>query len=53
MKQLTGWIVLIIGILLALPLIGVDALGTVTDGIAAWLIAIGILVLGIKEIMGK
>ena len=44
-------LVTLIGILLVLPLIGVEALGSVTDGITAWLIAIAILVIGIVGIV--
>ncbi len=53
MDTLTNWIVLIIGILLLLPLIGVDALGSVTEGIGAWLIMLGILVIAIKGLIAK
>ena len=44
-------LVTLIGVLLVLPLLGVDALGSVTDGIAAWLIAIAILIIGIVGIV--
>ena len=37
----------LVGILLVLPLIGVEALGTVTEGISAWIIALAVLLIGI------
>ncbi|MBT3642739.1 hypothetical protein HN604_02290 [archaeon] len=46
-----AWLVTLIGVLLILPLLGVDALGTVTEGVTAWLIAIAILIIGIIGIM--
>jgi len=49
MNKLTAWIVLIIGILLALPIVGVTAL----DAIAEYLVPLGVLVIGIGGIIGK
>ncbi|GBE19839.1 hypothetical protein BMS3Abin17_00569 [archaeon BMS3Abin17] len=50
MDKLTYWIVTVIGVLLALPLLSVTALqGTITD----WLIALGVLVIGVKGLLGK
>ena len=40
----------LVGILLILPLLGVTALGTVSEGIIAWVIAIAIIVIGIVGI---
>lgn len=51
MAKITAWLVTIIGVLLALPLIGIDQLGTVTDGILAWLIALAVLVIGITKLI--
>lgn len=47
MAKLTAWVVTIMGILLLLPLIGVTALAQFND----WLIAIGVLVVGIGKLM--
>ena len=47
MAKLTAWVVTILGIILLLPLIGVSALAGVQD----WLIAIGVLVVGIGKLM--
>ena len=48
MKKIISWIVAIIGILLVLPLIKVNQLqGPVTD----WLIALGVLAIGIIMII--
>lgn len=51
MKKVTGILVLIVGILLLLPLLGVTQLGSVTDGATAWIVAIVILVIGIMQLM--
>ena len=51
--DLKPYLVLLIGILLILPLIGVSQLGTVTDGITGWAIPIIILIIGIKMILKK
>jgi len=40
----------LVGILLLLPLLGVNAFGNVTEGILAWIIAIAIIVIGIVGI---
>ena len=48
MHKLTGWIFLVIGILMLLPLIGVG-LGEV----GTWLITLGFLVIGIIKITAK
>jgi len=51
MAKLTAWLVTLLGVLLILPLIGITQLGTVTDGILAWLIAIVVLVVGISKLL--
>ena len=51
MAKLTAWLVTLLGILLILPLLGVTQLGTVTDGILAWIIALDILVIGIGNLI--
>ena len=40
-------LVTLMGILLILPLIGVTALGDLTQGITAWVVALAVLVIGI------
>ncbi len=47
MAKLTAWLVTIIGVLLILPLLGVTQLAAYND----WLIAIGVLVIGIGKLM--
>ena len=47
MAKLTAWVVTILGVLLVLPLIGVDLGATTSD----WLIAIGVLVIGIGKLV--
>ena len=53
MNKYNSWIIIIIGVLLLLPLIGIDQLGTVTDGILAWLLAIGVLLIGVMQLIKK
>lgn len=53
MKQLVNILVVIIGVFLVLPLVGVDALGSLTEGIAAWVIAIIVIVIGIIGLLKK
>ncbi|MBS3091472.1 hypothetical protein J4217_03440 [Candidatus Pacearchaeota archaeon] len=47
MAKLTAWIVTILGVLLLLPLLGV---GSATEGVIGWLLAIGVLVVGIGKL---
>lgn len=50
MDKLTYGIVTAIGVLLALPLLTVTVLeGAITN----WLIALGVLVIGVKGLLGK
>ncbi len=47
MAKITAWLVTIIGILLVLPLIGVDIGAQLTD----WIIALAVLVVGITKLV--
>lgn len=47
MAKLTAWLVTLIGILLVLPLIGVDALAQVTE----WVVPLAVLVIGIGKLV--
>jgi len=50
MDKLIGYVVAIIGILLVLPLLGVDQLaGAITD----WVTALGVLGIGLKLVFSK
>ena len=49
MDKIVNWIVLVVGVLLLLPLIGVSQLDTVSP----WLIAVGVLVIGLLRLMKK
>lgn len=51
MNKLHAILVTLIGILLVLPLLGVDALGTPLEGIAGWVIALAVLVMGILKLL--
>ena len=53
MNKTISYLVTLMGILLILPMIGVTQLGTILDGIAAWVIAIVVLIIGIGGISGK
>jgi hypothetical protein len=47
MAKLTAWVVTILGVLLLLPLIGVDLGSTLNS----WLLAVGVLAIGIGKLM--
>ena len=47
MAKLTAWLVTVIGVLLVLPLIGVNQL----DAVSTWLIPLAVLVIGIAKLM--
>ena len=51
MNQINAWLVTAVGILLLLPLIGVDQLGTPTKGTLAWLLAIGVIIIGVTQLI--
>jgi membrane protein required for beta-lactamase induction len=51
MAKLTAWLVTVIGVLLLLPLIGVDLDALIFNGLNSWLIAIGVLAIGIGKLM--
>ena len=51
MDKITAVIVIIIGILLILPLIGITQLGNIIEGFAAWVIALVLLITGILELV--
>lgn len=51
MKLITAWFVLILGIVLILPLLGVNQLGTPTSGILGWILALVVLFLGIYHLI--
>jgi len=53
MAKLNDILITIVGILLILPLLGINQLGSITSGFAAWLIAIIVLVIGIKGLVKK
>jgi len=40
-------LVTILGILMLLPLIGVDQLGNLTEGITAWVLSIFVIIIGV------
>ena len=47
MAKLTAWLVTIIGVLLVLPLISITQLAAYND----WIIALGVLAIGIGKLM--
>ena len=52
MAKLTAWLVTLLGVLLLLPLIGVDQLGTIGSGETLdWLVALAVLVVGIGKLV--
>lgn len=50
MEKIKSMFILFIGILLVLPLVGFNALGTLTEGVLAWILAIVVLIYGIIKI---
>jgi len=46
-----AWLVLVLGLLLILPKIGVTQLGDLTTGITSWLVPIIVIVVGIIGLM--
>jgi len=53
MEKIGAWLVTLVGVLLALPLVGVTALGDINSGIAAWLIALAFIIMGVSKLMKK
>ena len=47
MAKLTAWVVTVLGVLLVLPLLGLD----IGADLTSWLIAIGVLVVGIGKLV--
>lgn len=50
-KKVVAWLVIVLGVLLVLPLVGITQLGSLTSGVLAWLIALGVLLTGIVELI--
>ena len=50
MSKLNAWLIIIAGVVLLLPLIGITQLGTPTEGVLAWVLAIAVLLIGILKI---
>ncbi len=51
MSKLNASLVTVIGVLMLLPLIGVSALGSLTEGIIAWILALVVLAIGVMGFM--
>ena len=51
MNKSNAWLVIIAGVILLLPLIGITQLGTVTEGVLAWILAIVVLLIGILQLV--
>jgi hypothetical protein len=47
MAKITAWLVTLVGILLVLPLIGVD----IGADISAWIVALAVLIIGIAKLV--
>ena len=46
-----AWLVLIVGIILILPKIGITALGDLSTGFISWLIPLAVIVIGIMGLI--
>lgn len=55
MEKINNWVVTVIGVLLVLPLVGIDQLGNIGQAgtVTGWLIALGVLYLGVSKLLGK
>lgn len=53
LNKIASILVIVLGILLALPLVGVTQIGTATDGILGWIIVIAVLAIGILKLLNK
>ena len=53
MTKINGWLTILAGIILILPLAGITQLGTVTEGALAWALAVVVLIIGILKVMNK
>ena len=53
MEKVNSILVTIIGVLLVIPLLGVTALGSLTEGIIGWVVAIIVLAIGVMGLTGK
>ena len=51
MEKIKSLVVLFIGIVLMLPLLGFDALGSLTDGVLAWVLAVVVLGYGVIRVV--
>lgn len=49
MDKIVAWIFIIIGIIMLLPLLGLDFLGTAE----AWLMMLGFLIIGVLKLVSK
>ena len=54
MNKITAWGITILGILLLIPSLGINQLGTISwDGIISWIIPIILIIIGIEALMRK
>lgn len=53
MNKITAWGATIVGVLLLLPKVGVDQLGTVTTGTMSWIIPILVIIMGVEALLRK
>jgi hypothetical protein len=51
MAKLTAWLVTVVGVLLILPLIGVDLDTIIVAGFTQWIIALAVLIVGIGKLV--
>lgn len=51
MKRISSVLVMLLGLILLLPLIGVNQFGSLTEGVFGWGTAIFVLVIGVIEVI--
>ncbi len=51
MNKLNAWLIILAGVVLLLPLVGITQLGTVTEGVLAWVLVIVVLLIGVLQLV--
>ena len=52
-KNLEDILIILIGILMLLPLLGISALGSLSGGIAGWIVPLAVLAIGVMRFLNK
>jgi len=52
-KNLEDILIIVIGVLMLLPMLGISALGSLTGGIVGWVIPLAVLAIGAMRFLKK